>query len=116
REESYCDDDKTTWVKKNGCRLARQFDTGSDRAKEIKYNSGRHCVCNYERLPNSCGNRGGIQDARNNSVDSVFGRIDPPAEIRSIGGGAGAISTIIQRGIQILYAIAGIAALLFILW
>lgn len=114
--EAFCADDKTTWVKKSGCRLARQFDTGSDRAKEIKYNSGKNCVCNYERLPNSCGNRGGIKDASSNSFEGIFDRVETPPELGSVGNGAGAVASIIQKVIQLMYTAGAVGFIIMFIW
>lgn len=117
KEESYCDPkDGKTLIRKYGCRIAYQYEDICKQDDARCREKGDWCVCATQRLENSCGNLGGVQDARNNSVDSVFGRITAPAEIRSLGDGEGAINNIIQRVIQLIYIAAGIAFVFMFIW
>jgi len=122
KEHSYCETDKTTWVVKSGCRIAKQFEEEckpenlENPLRDCKSSGEKYCICNYKRAPNSCGNRGGIKDASSNSFEGVFGRVETPKEIGAVGTGEGAISTLLQRVIQLLYTIGGIAFVFFFIW
>lgn len=117
KESTYCDPkDGKTLIKKFGCRIAYQYEEQCKADDAKCWERGDWCVCNTQKLPNSCGNLGGVPDAKSDNVGSVFGRITAPEQIRAIGDGEGAITNVIQLIIQGIYTISGIGFVVLFLW
>ena len=121
--KGFCAKDGTTWVRKVSCRPGTEFkeikercDSMSMDGLDCRTTSDPICICNFEELKNSCGTQGGINDASSGNFEKVFGRVNPPAQIGSLGNGSGAISNVIQRVIQLMYTIAGVGFVIFFLW
>lgn len=117
--KTYCENGR--WIKKSGCVLTdaaekerKACDGDEDCLAKVGKNTNI-CICDFQQLSGTCDTQGGINEGAD-SIKSVFGKVDPPAEIARLGFGEKGIANILQVIIRLIYIVGAIAFVMLFLF